>query len=102
MSAYYNEIDPQKAQWIRELIKAKVIADGEVDERDIKLVQPEDVRGFTQCHWFAGIGVWSYSLRLAGWPDSRPVWTGSCPCPSFSCAGKVYEAMKKAEKENES
>jgi hypothetical protein len=32
--------------------------------------------------------VWSYALRLAGWPDDRPVWTGSCPCGPFSVAGK--------------
>lgn len=44
--AYYNEIDPEKAAWIRELIKAQVVAPGEVDERDIKLVQPADLRGF--------------------------------------------------------
>jgi DNA (cytosine-5)-methyltransferase 1 len=35
--------------------------------------------GYTQCHFFAGIGVWSYALRRAGWPDDREVWTGSCP-----------------------
>ncbi|MBM5656656.1 DNA cytosine methyltransferase, partial [Burkholderia pseudomallei] len=27
-------------------------------------------------------------LRRAGWPDDRPVWTGSCPCQPFSAAGK--------------
>src|SRR6185437_5871898 len=86
--AYYNEIDPEKAEWIRELIKAGVVAPGDVDERDIKLVQPDDLRGYRQCHFFAGISVWSYALRLAGWPDDREVWTGSCPCPSFSSAGK--------------
>src|SRR6476661_1048990 len=86
--AYYNEIDPEKAAWIRELMKANVVAPGDVDERDIKLVQPEDLRGYRQCHFFAGIAVWSYALRLAGWPDDREVWTGSCPCPSFSSAGK--------------
>ena len=43
--------------------------------------------GYTQCHFFAGIGGWSYALRLAGWPDDRPVWTGSCPCQPFSGAG---------------
>jgi DNA (cytosine-5)-methyltransferase 1 len=88
VSAYYNEIDPEKAQWIRELIKANVVAPGDVDERDIKLVQPDDLRGYRQCHFFAGIAVWSYALRLAGWADDREVWTGSCPCPSFSSAGK--------------
>src|SRR5208282_3889085 len=88
MPAYYNEIDEEKAAWIRELIRHNVIAPGEVDERSIADVAAADLRGFTQCHFFAGIAVWSYALRLAGWPDDKPVWTGSCPCPSFSCAGK--------------
>lgn len=86
--AYYNEIDPFAAQWLRELIKAGMIAAGEVDERDIRDVRPGDIAGFTQCHFFAGIGVWSYALRQAGWPDDKPVWTGSCPCQPFSVAGK--------------
>ena len=86
--AYYNEIDPQAAAWLRELIKRGAIADGEVDERSIVDVRADELAGFTQCHFFAGIGVWSYALRNAGWPDDRPVWTGSCPCQPFSSAGK--------------
>lgn len=87
-AAYYNEIDPFAAQWLRNLIAAGHIAPGEVDERSIEDVTPDDLRGFTQCHFFAGIGVWSHSLRLAGWTDDRQVWTGSCPCQPFSAAGK--------------
>ena len=86
--AYYNEIDPYAAAWLRELIRQGLIAEGDVDERSIVDVRPGDIRGYTQCHFFAGIGVWSYALRLAGWPDDRPVWTGSCPCQPFSAAGR--------------
>ncbi|MDH0293369.1 DNA cytosine methyltransferase, partial [Pseudomonas sp. GD04087] len=88
MAAYYNEIDPYAAQWLRNLIAAGHIAPGDVDERSIEDVHPDDLRPYTQCHFFAGIGVWSYALRRASWPDSRSVWTGSCPCQPFSSAGK--------------
>ena len=88
MSAYYNEFDPFAANWLRELIKDGLIADGEVDERSITDVDATDLVEFTQCHFFAGIGGWSYALRLAGWGDDRPVWTGSPPCQPFSVAGK--------------
>jgi DNA (cytosine-5)-methyltransferase 1 len=88
VTAYYNEIDPKAAAWLRELIKQGHIAHGVVDERSISDVKPNELVGFTQCHFFAGIGGWSLALRLAGWPDDRPVWTGSCPCQPFSAAGR--------------
>lgn len=84
---YYNDNDPNSAACLRELISRGLIANGVVDDRSILDVQPDDLRGFTQCHFFAGIGAWSFALRLAGWPDDRPVWTGSAPCQPFSVAG---------------
>ena len=87
-TAYYNENDPKMAAWLRALIAAGLIADGVVDERSIADVQADDLKGYAQCHFFAGIGGWSAALRLADWPDDRPVWTGSCPCQPFSSAGK--------------
>ena len=86
--AYYNEFDPYAAAWLRNLIDAGHIAPGVVDTRSIVDVQPEDLLGFDQCHFFAGIGGWSLAARIAGWPDDRELWTGSCPCQPFSAAGK--------------
>jgi DNA (cytosine-5)-methyltransferase 1 len=91
---YYNENDPKAAAWLRELIKAGLIPAGEVDERSIVDVQPNDLISYTQCHFFAGIGGWSYALRLAGWPESRPVWTGSCPCQPFSVGSVGHGGAK--------
>ena len=88
MTAIYNEIDGYAARWLRNLVEAGAIAPGAVETRSIRDLRPEDVRDATQLHTFAGIGGWSYALRLAGWPDGTPVWTGSCPCQPFSRAGK--------------
>lgn len=88
MIAYYNEIDPYAAQWLRNLITAGLIAPGDVDARPIQEVQPDEVSKYTQCHFFAGIAGWSLAARLAGWADDRPLWTGSCPCQPFSVAGR--------------
>jgi site-specific DNA-cytosine methylase len=84
---YYNEIDPYCAQWLRNLMDADLIPRGDIDTRSIEDVRPDELRGYTQCHFFAGLGGWPYALQLAGW-DTRPVWTGSCPCQPFSVAGK--------------
>ena len=88
MSAFYNEHDPSAAAWLRSLIAEGLIAPGVVDERDIRDIRPFELEAYTQCHFFAGIGGWSLALRLAGWPDARPIWTGSCPCQPFSAAGR--------------
>lgn len=85
---YYNEFDKNAVAWLRELIKLGAIPDGEVDERSIEDVRAEDLKGFVQCHFFAGIAGWPEALRRAGVPATRPLWTGSCPCQDFSCAGK--------------
>lgn len=86
-SVYYNDSEPFVCDWLENLIREKLLPQGVVDRRPIQEVEPQDVRDFAQCHFFAGIGGWAYALQLAGWGD-RPVWTGSCPCQPFSAAGQ--------------
>ena len=78
MTVYYNEIEHAAVVWLEALIKEKLIPYGHVDERDIRDVRPNDLRGFSQCHFFAGIGGWPLALRLAGLDDRRGIWTGVC------------------------
>ena len=85
---FYNENDPYPAAWLRNLIAAGHIPSGTVDERSISDLEPKDLDGFTQAHFFAGIGGWPLALKLAGVADDFPCWTGSCPCQPFSAAGK--------------
>jgi DNA (cytosine-5)-methyltransferase 1 len=85
---YYNEIDPFCCEWLQALMDDGHIPYGDIDNRSIEDVKPSEIKDYVQCHFFAGIGGWSYALRLAGWPDDRPVWTGSCPCQPFSSAGQ--------------
>ena len=88
MRHYYNEFDPFAAAWLRALMARGFIPEGEIDERSIVDVRPDDLREFRQCHFFAGIAGWSLALKLGGWPEDREVWTGSCPCQPLSVAGQ--------------
>lgn len=88
--SYYNEIDPYCVAWLRNLIDAGHIAAGDVDDRSIEDVRADDLTGYSQCHFFAGIGGWSLALRLAGVEDSAKVWTGSPPCQDNSVASAIH------------
>jgi DNA (cytosine-5)-methyltransferase 1 len=57
LRAYYNEIDQYAAQWLRNLIDSGHIAPEDVDEMSIEDVRPDDLRGYTKCHFFAGIAA---------------------------------------------
>lgn len=80
---FFNEIEPFAAAWLRTLYQH-----AHVETRSIADLQPADVAGFLRVHFFAGIAGWEEALRLAGWPEDREIWTGSCPCQPFSVAGK--------------
>ena len=92
---YYNENDPYCVQWLENLIHAELIPFGHVDDRDIRNVHSSDLKGYSQCHFFAGIAGWSLALQMAGWPKEEKVWTGSCPCQPFSGASRGRGIDKK-------
>lgn len=85
---YYNEWDEPTAIWLRELGAGHHLPSGHIDTRSIRDVQPDDVVGYDQCHFFAGIGGWPLALRWAGLENVPGIWTGSPPCQPFSVAGK--------------
>lgn len=80
---YFNEIDPYATDWLHNLFP-----DATIDRRSIVDVLPTDLVSDVRRHFFAGIGGWELALQLAGWPEDREVWTGSCPCQPFSVAGR--------------
>ena len=88
MSVYYNEIDPYCCEWLNNLIQTGELPAGDVDSRSIEKVTPDEVRKYTHCHFFAGLGGWAYAAKLAEWPADKPLWTGSCPCQPFSVSGE--------------
>lgn len=83
-SVYVNDNDRNATHWLSKL----PFEFDCIDDRSIVEVQANDVIGYTQCHFFAGIGGWPLALEIAGWPTDACVWTGSCPCQPFSAAGK--------------
>ncbi len=83
---FYNDHYPFVCQWTRNLIAADHITTGTVDERPIEQITPADLARFERVHLFSGLAGWEAALNLAGWHG--PVWTCSCPCQAFSCAGK--------------
>src|SRR5215472_6250693 len=87
VDAFYNDNDRFCAGWLRRLVAAGELVSGVVDERSILELDPADLTGYRHVHLFAGIGGWAHALKLAGWPDDREVWTGSCPCQPLSSAG---------------
>lgn len=84
---YYNENNKNLVKWLKELSKRNLITPGDIDDRPIQEVKTDEIKKYKQVHLFAGIGGWSYTLKLAGWNEKQSVWTGSCPCQPFSKSG---------------
>lgn len=93
----YNENNRDAAARLRDLISRGLIASGDVADCSIVDLTASDLRGYDQFHAFAGIGGWSLALRLAGVPDTAPIWTASLPCQPFSIASVNPETAARGQ-----
>lgn len=73
---------------IKRAVRLGLLPDGEFDTRSITDVTADELKGFRQWHFFAGIGGWPRAVRLAGYEAQPGLMTGSCPCQPFSNLGK--------------
>ena len=87
MTAYYNEIDPYAAQWLRNLISPATLRQAMSMKETSAMFIPTTFDATANVISSPGSASEPRpaARRLA---DDRPVWTGSCPCPPFSAAGK--------------
>jgi len=85
---YYNDNNAQACVWLHALMDSGLVERGKIDNRSISDVSGNQLLKYGRVHLFAGIAGWERALQIAGWPSDVPVWTGSCPCQPFSCAGK--------------
>ena len=74
MTAYYNENDPFAAQWLRNLIREGLIADGQVDDRSIADLGPETSTGRSRPRLHLCGGA---ACPVSCGPALRARWTAS-------------------------
>jgi DNA (cytosine-5)-methyltransferase 1 len=83
----YNEINPFRAEWLRNLSDQGAIAYGTVWQEPIQELKYANWKSYKQVHFCAGIGLWSLACRWAGIVDDQQIWTASLPCQPFSNSG---------------
>jgi DNA (cytosine-5)-methyltransferase 1 len=88
MSSYYNEFDPSCCDLLQKRIDSGNLPPGFIDRRSIEEVQVDDLKGYNEAHFFAGIGGFAAGFARAGIPADVTVWTGGFPCQDLSVAGK--------------
>lgn len=84
----YNDNDPFCCEMLKALVACNAIPRGDVLCKSITEIHPDELKPYHSCHFFAGFGGWPLALRLAGWPDDEPIFTGSPPCQPLSVAGE--------------
>lgn len=82
----YTDVDEEVVWWLQRLVDNQLLPIGICLVKDIKEIDGDYLKTFSQCHFFAGIGGWALALKYAGVPTEAKVWTGSCPCQPFSNA----------------
>ena len=73
MTAWYNEIEPYAAEWLHNLIREGLIADGHVDTRSIAEIRSSDLRGYPNA-------ISLPALAAGAAPSASPASPTTTPC----------------------
>ena len=87
VNVYYNDNEPFCCEVLRARIADRSLPAGVVDDRDVRTIDPDELREFRQIHLFAGIGGFAHAQKWAGWPEEWSLITGGPPCQPTSVAG---------------
>jgi len=78
---FYNDHEPFASRWLEQLIEEGLIPQGHVDNRPIRDIEPDDLKGNAQCHFFLAALLLGRGAPPCG-RSPRPSSFGPAPVPA--------------------